>query len=142
MCFADLVREVSTNLDFRITPPEALGPHRRSTGSRQARSQNGQSVRGATRRSAPPSDARRNPVSPKNRQRVTDALPRVHFYGRHVDRAEASKALPDAYAIALRLRDEGVEPDAVARVLDVEPEAVGPLLTLAEGKLAGLMDPQ
>jgi hypothetical protein len=53
-----------------------------------------------------------------------------------------SKALPDAYAIALRLRDEGVEPDAVARVLDIEPEAVGPLLTLAEGKLAGLMDPQ
>jgi hypothetical protein len=30
----------------------------------------------------------------------------------------------------------------VARVLDVEPEAVGPLLTLAETKLAGLMDRQ
>lgn len=45
------------------------------------------------------------------------------------------------YAIALRLRDEGLGPDAVARVLDVEREAVGPLLTLAEAKLAGLMDP-
>jgi hypothetical protein len=30
-------------------------------------------------------------------------------------------------------------PAAVAQVLDVEPEAVGPLLTLAEAKLAGLM---
>jgi DNA-directed RNA polymerase specialized sigma24 family protein len=59
-----------------------------------------------------------------------------------VDRAEALKALPDAYAIALRLRDEGAELDAVARVLDVEPEAVGPLVTLAEAKLAGLMDRQ
>jgi len=59
-----------------------------------------------------------------------------------VDRAEALQALPDPYAIALRLRDEGVEPDAMARVLDVEPEAVGPLMTLAEAKLAGLMEPQ
>jgi hypothetical protein len=57
-----------------------------------------------------------------------------------VDRAEALQALPDTYAIALRLRDEGVEPDAVARVLDVEPEAVGPMLELAEAKLAGLID--
>jgi hypothetical protein len=57
-----------------------------------------------------------------------------------VDRAEALQALPHTYAIALPLRDEGVEPDAVARVLDVEPEAVGPLFTLAEPKLAGLMD--
>jgi DNA-directed RNA polymerase specialized sigma24 family protein len=57
-----------------------------------------------------------------------------------VDRAEALKELPDTYAIALRLRDEGVEPDGVARVLDVEPEAVGPLLKLAEVKLAGLME--
>jgi hypothetical protein len=40
----------------------------------------------------------------------------------------------------LRLRDEGVEPDAKARVLGVEPEAVGPLLELAEAKLAGLTD--
>lgn len=57
-----------------------------------------------------------------------------------MDRAEALQALPDTYAIALRLRDEGVEPDAVARVLDVEPEAVGPLLRLAEAKVAGLME--
>jgi hypothetical protein len=59
-----------------------------------------------------------------------------------VDRAEALQALPNTYAIALRLGDEGVEPDALARVLDVEPEAVGRLVTLAEAKLAGLMEPQ
>jgi DNA-directed RNA polymerase specialized sigma24 family protein len=44
--------------------------------------------------------------------------------------------------MALRLREEGVEPDAVARVLDVESEAVGPLLSLAEAKLARLMNPR
>jgi hypothetical protein len=59
-----------------------------------------------------------------------------------VDRAEALQALPCTYSIALRLRDEGVQPDAMARVLDVEPEALGPLLTLAEAKLASLMEPQ
>ena len=57
-----------------------------------------------------------------------------------MDRSEALQALPTTYAIALRLRDEGVELGALARVLDVEPEAVGPLLTLAEAKLAGLME--
>jgi hypothetical protein len=67
---------------------------------------------------------------------------RVDFYGRCVDRAEAPQALPHTYAIAMRLRDEGVKPDALARVLDVEPEAIGPLLTLAEAKLAGLIEGQ
>jgi DNA-directed RNA polymerase specialized sigma24 family protein len=57
-----------------------------------------------------------------------------------VDRADALQALPGTYAIALRLRDEGMAPDAVARVLDLEPEAVGPLLELAEAKLAGLIE--
>lgn len=61
-------------------------------------------------------------------------------YRRRVDRAEALRGLPDTYAIALRLRDEGVELETVARVLGVEPEAVGPLLKLADAKLAGLME--
>ena len=61
-------------------------------------------------------------------------------YVPRVDRVGALEALPDAYAIALRLRDEGVASEAVARVLGVEPEAVGPLLTLAEAKLASLME--
>ena len=59
-----------------------------------------------------------------------------------MDRSQALEALPNTYAIALRLRDEGVQPDAMARVLNVEPEAVGPLVTLAEAKLAGLMETQ
>ena len=59
-----------------------------------------------------------------------------------MDRVQALQELPDKYAIALRLHDEGLEPEAVARVLDVEPEAVGPLLILAESKLSGLMDPK
>jgi hypothetical protein len=57
-----------------------------------------------------------------------------------MDRAQAIQALPVTYAIALRLRDEGVEAAGVARILDVEPHAVGPLLTLAEAKVAELMD--
>ena len=57
-----------------------------------------------------------------------------------MDRSQAFQALPSTNAIALRLRDEGVEPDAVAGVLDVEAEVVGPLLILAEAKLAGLME--
>jgi len=57
-----------------------------------------------------------------------------------MDRAQAIQALPLPYAVALRLRDEGVEAAGVARVLDVEPQAVGPLLTLADAKLAELLD--
>ncbi len=56
-----------------------------------------------------------------------------------MDRAEALLELPETYAVALRLRDEGLERGALAKALEVEPEAVGPLLTLAEAKLAGLM---
>jgi len=58
-----------------------------------------------------------------------------------VDRAEALQALPDTYAIALRLRDEGMEPEAVARVFGIERQAVGPLLTLAEGSSQGSWKP-
>ena len=47
-------------------------------------------------------------------------------------------ALPETYALALRLRAEGLEDAAIARVLDIEPESVGPLLALALSKLANL----
>jgi hypothetical protein len=47
-------------------------------------------------------------------------------------------SLPETYALALRLRGEGLGDDAIARVLDIETESVGPLLELAESKLAGL----
>jgi DNA-directed RNA polymerase specialized sigma24 family protein len=46
--------------------------------------------------------------------------------------------LPETYALALRLRGEGLDDEAIARVLDIETESVGPLLDLAESKLAGL----
>ena len=47
-------------------------------------------------------------------------------------------ALPETYALALRLRGEGLDDQAIARVLEIETESVGPLLELAESKLAGL----
>ena len=46
--------------------------------------------------------------------------------------------LPETYALALRLRSEGLGDDAIGRVLDIETESVGPLLDLAASKLAGL----
>ena len=48
------------------------------------------------------------------------------------------RALPEAYALALRLRAEGLDDAAIARVLDIELESVAPLLTLARSKLTGL----
>jgi hypothetical protein len=47
-------------------------------------------------------------------------------------------SLPETYALALRLRSEGLADDAIGRILDIETESVGPLLELAESKLAGL----
>jgi hypothetical protein len=46
--------------------------------------------------------------------------------------------LPETYALALRLRDEGLDEAAIGRVLDIEPESVAPLLVLAQSKLAAL----
>jgi hypothetical protein len=46
--------------------------------------------------------------------------------------------LPEPYALALRLRAEGLDEAAIGRVLDIEPESVAPLLDLAQSKLAGL----
>jgi DNA-directed RNA polymerase specialized sigma24 family protein len=47
-------------------------------------------------------------------------------------------ALPETYALALRLQAEGLDDDAIARVLLIEAESVAPLLTLARSKLANL----
>jgi hypothetical protein len=46
--------------------------------------------------------------------------------------------LPETYALALRLRAEGLNDDAIGRVLAIEGASVAPLLELAESKLAGL----
>jgi DNA-directed RNA polymerase specialized sigma24 family protein len=43
--------------------------------------------------------------------------------------------LPEAYAAALRLRDAGCSDAMIADRLDIEPEAVAPLLRIAIAKL-------
>ena len=47
-------------------------------------------------------------------------------------------ALPETYALALRLEAEGLDDAAIARVLEIEAESVGPLLALGRAKLAKL----
>jgi hypothetical protein len=47
------------------------------------------------------------------------------------------RRLPAPYAEALRLHEMGRD-DAIAGRLGIEPEAVGPLIELAEAKLARL----
>jgi DNA-directed RNA polymerase specialized sigma24 family protein len=46
--------------------------------------------------------------------------------------------LPTTYAAALRLSQAGVDHAAIAAEMQVEPRAVGPLLAIAEAKLAAL----
>ncbi|MFG1919172.1 hypothetical protein [Micromonospora sp. NPDC048898] len=54
-------------------------------------------------------------------------------------RAEALRQLPAAYELGLRLHDAGEPDDVIAQRLGVEPEALGPLLAVAEAKLAGIL---
>ena len=54
-------------------------------------------------------------------------------------RAGALAELPTVHALALRLNDEGAPPDRIARLLGVEPEAVGPLLEVANAKLEEIL---
>jgi hypothetical protein len=46
--------------------------------------------------------------------------------------------LPETYAAALRLRARGLDEAAIAAELGLEPEAIRPLLQLAQAKLAAL----
>ena len=50
----------------------------------------------------------------------------------------AISRLPETYASALRLRARGFDHDAIAAALLLDPRAVGPLLEIAEQKLASL----
>ena len=52
-----------------------------------------------------------------------------------MDRGAAIDRLPEAYANALRLYDQGHDNEAIAAQLNLPPEAVGPLLRLAAPKL-------
>lgn len=54
-------------------------------------------------------------------------------------RMEALRQLPPVYSLALRLRDEGLTENLMAECLAVEPEALGPLLEVAEAKLAAIL---
>jgi hypothetical protein len=54
------------------------------------------------------------------------------------NRAAALSMLPRAYGLALRLQDAGVSRELIIDCLDIEPEALDPLLRLAEGKLAAV----
>jgi hypothetical protein len=53
-----------------------------------------------------------------------------------VGRRDALERLPLPYSTALRLRDEGVSDELIAKCVGIEPEAVGTMLRLAEAKLA------
>lgn len=55
-----------------------------------------------------------------------------------MDRSRAIDLLPEAYAEALRLQEEGLD-DLIPERLGIPPEAVGPLLRLARAKLAALL---
>lgn len=57
------------------------------------------------------------------------------------ERREALSRLPAAYALALRLRDACVPEPVIADCLGIELESLGPLLVLAENKLAAILRP-
>jgi DNA-directed RNA polymerase specialized sigma24 family protein len=59
-----------------------------------------------------------------------------------MDDEAAISRLPKTHASALRLRARGFDDDAIARALDLEPDAVGPLLAIADAKLAALTRPR
>jgi hypothetical protein len=59
-----------------------------------------------------------------------------------MDDEAAISRLPKTHASALRLRARGFDDDAIARALDVDPNAVGPLLAIADAKLAALTRPR
>jgi DNA-directed RNA polymerase specialized sigma24 family protein len=54
----------------------------------------------------------------------------------------ALERLPATHAEALRLREHGETDAAIAAQLGIEPEAVAPLVRVAEAKLAALADPE
>ncbi|MGV9868848.1 hypothetical protein [Rhodococcus koreensis] len=51
-------------------------------------------------------------------------------------REAAMERLPLPYSMALRLRAAGLSDELIAECVGVEPEAVGPMLRVAEAKLA------
>jgi len=56
-----------------------------------------------------------------------------------MDLAAAMNELPEVHAKALRLHRAGTDASGIAEALDIDVEAVGPLLRVAEAKLASLL---
>lgn len=56
-----------------------------------------------------------------------------------MDRAAAIGELPEAYAKAIRLADDGLEHEEIAERLGIAVESVGPLLRVAGAKLAHVL---
>ncbi|MPZ64973.1 MAG: hypothetical protein GEU83_05490 [Pseudonocardiaceae bacterium] len=54
-------------------------------------------------------------------------------------RAEALRQLPATYSLALRLRDAGLSEELIAECLGTEVVTLGPLLVVAEAKLAAIL---
>ena len=50
---------------------------------------------------------------------------------RRMPESDELNSLPETYALALRLRSEGLGDEAIGRILDIETESVGPLFELA-----------
>jgi hypothetical protein len=59
-----------------------------------------------------------------------------------MDDEAAISRLPKTHASAVRLRERGFDDDAIARALELEPAAIGPLLAIADAKLAALTRPR
>ena len=57
-----------------------------------------------------------------------------------MDRAEAVRLLPENYARALTLRDQGCDNAQIAAALGIVPQGIGTLLRLAETKLQQILD--
>lgn len=55
-----------------------------------------------------------------------------------MDRARAIDRLPEAHALALRLSDDGLDEHQIADRLQIPPQAVPPLIRIAEAKVARL----
>ncbi len=55
-----------------------------------------------------------------------------------MDLASALEELPEAHATVLRLRHAGIDAAGIAAELGIDIDAVGPLLRVAEAKLARL----
>jgi DNA-directed RNA polymerase specialized sigma24 family protein len=56
-----------------------------------------------------------------------------------MDLAEALEELPEVHAAVIRMHRAGMTAAGIAGELGIEPEAVPPLLRVAEAKLASLL---